>query len=408
MGLLKRLFRRNDDYRSAEYDEEAAGTRYGTLDDEKPAQAEPEELRRIWRPGDSQKYDVVDLCEQMIDISRELEDTRSEYQLVTNYLNDIQTIENLTKEEKEPLIDYATKMTSLEKARSEFLKTEKRLSETQYAQLQEEEDELPDVIKRLQANETYLDTIKKDMSYLEGEKLQWSMQRSEGRAQMRLMRKFSVYLLAIYATLSALFLIVGIATDRSPRIPMLVGTALAAIMGVFILVRYQDAMRDVRQAELNKNRAVTLENRVKIKYVNIKNAVDYACEKYHTKGSRDLAQLYELYQEEMRERERQRQNNDRLEESTRALITCLEERHHLYDAKVWENHANAIIDPREMVELKHDLITRRQKLRERIEYNINTLSSMKKEILGNLDRLGANGPYVWDILRKLEDISASF
>lgn len=406
MGLLKRLFRRNRRYERDEYDEEAASTRYANLDEEKPRMTEPEPLRRIWRSGDGQ-YDVVDLCEQMIDISRELEDTRSEYQLVTNYLNDIQVIENLTKEEKAPLIDYATKMTNLEKERSEFLKTEKRLSETQFAQMQAEADELPGIIKRLQANETYLDTIKKDMSYLEGEKLQWSMQRSEGRAQVRLMRKFSVYLLVIYATLSALFLILGIVTGHSSKIPMLVGTALAAVLGVFILVRYQDAVKDVRQAEVNKNRAVTLENHVKIKYVNIKNAVDYACEKYHTKGSRDLAHLYDLYLEEMQERERQRQNNDRLEENTRALIAYLQERH-LYDPKVWENHAIAIIDPREMVELKHDLITRRQKLRERIEYNINTLSDMKKEILGNMDQLGANGPYVWDILRKLEDISASF
>lgn len=406
MGLLKRLFRRNRRYERDEYDEEAASTRYANLDEEKPRMTEPEPLRRIWRSGDGQ-YDVVDLCEQMIDISRELEDTRSEYQLVTNYLNDIQVIENLTKEEKAPLIDYATRVTNLEKERSEFLKTEKRLSETQFAQLQAEEDELPGIIKRLQANETYLDTIKKDMSYLEGEKLQWSMQRSEGRAQVRLMRKFSVYLLVIYATLSALFLILGIATGHSSKVPMLVGTALAAVLGVFILVRYQDAARDIRQAEVNKNRAVTLENRVKIKYVNIKNAVDYACEKYHTKGSRDLTHLYDLYLEEMQERERQRQNNDRLEENTRALISYLQERH-LYDPQVWENHAIAIIDPREMVELKHDLITRRQKLRERIEYNINTLSDMKKEILGNMDQLGANGPYVWDILRKLEDISASF
>lgn len=405
MGLLNRLFRRRKKYERDEYDEEVASTRYASLAEEKP-RLEQEPLRRIWRSEDNQ-YDVVDLCEQMIDISRELEDTRSEYQIVTNYLNDIQIIENLTKEEKAPLVDLATKVSRLEKERSEFLKTEKRLSETQFSQLQAEEDELPGIIRRMQANETYLDAIKKDMSYLEGEKLQWSMQRSEGRTQVRLMRKFSVYLLAIYATLSALFLILGFVTGHGSRVPMLVGTALAAVLGVFILVRYQDAVKDVRQAEVNKNRAVTLENHVKIKYVNIKNALDYACEKYHTKGSKELTQLYELYLEEMRERERQRQNNDRLEESTRELIASLQERH-LYDAKVWENHANAIIDPREMVELKHDLITRRQKLRERIEYNITTLSDMKKEILGNMDQLGANGPYVWDILRKLEDISASF
>ena len=36
---------------------------------------------------------VIDLCEQMIDISRELDDVRKEYEQVTSYLNDIQIVE---------------------------------------------------------------------------------------------------------------------------------------------------------------------------------------------------------------------------------------------------------------------------------------------------------------------------
>ncbi|MCM1282259.1 MAG: hypothetical protein NC180_04665 [Muribaculaceae bacterium] len=411
MKLLERLFRsrRKNKYEREEYREEAAGTHYAQLEEEKEKK-QVKQARETPRPRTKKSidagHDVIALCEQMIDISRELEDTRAEYQIVTNYLNDIQTIENMTAEEKAPLVECATHMVSLEQERTDFLKTERHLPDTQFAQLQAEETQLPGVIKRLKSNETYLDAIRKDMSYLEGEKLQWAMQKSEGKEQQKTIRRLSVYLLVIYATLEAFLLILTLVLKQNTQIPMLLGTGLAAILGVFLLVRYQDAGKEIRQADVNRNHAITLENHVKIKYVNIKNAVDYTCEKYHTKNSRDLAYMFELYQQEMREREKFRRNNDNLDHYTRELVLTLQEAH-FYDAKIWASHANAILDPREMVELKHDLLTRRQKLRARIEYNINTITDMKKEVMGQVNQLDSNGPQVQQIIRKLEEINAS-
>ena len=42
-------------------------------------------------------FQVVDTCEQMIDAAREFEDAKEEYALVTNYLTDIEKIENMEK-----------------------------------------------------------------------------------------------------------------------------------------------------------------------------------------------------------------------------------------------------------------------------------------------------------------------
>ena len=143
-------------------------------------------------------HDVVELCENMIDLSRELEETRNEYQMVTGYLNDIQTLEGMTPEQKTPILENAIRIINLENERMEFLKTERNLKETQYAQLQSEEDELPGIIHRLRSNETYLDAIKRDLNYLEGEKLQWSMQKTDAKAQQKFMRKLSVILFVFY------------------------------------------------------------------------------------------------------------------------------------------------------------------------------------------------------------------
>ena len=43
------------------------------------------------------------------------------------------------------------------------------------AQMQQEESDIPNAIKRLQSNEAYLETIRRDMKYLEREKGEWQL-----------------------------------------------------------------------------------------------------------------------------------------------------------------------------------------------------------------------------------------
>lgn len=155
---------------------------------------------------------------------------------------------------------------------------------------------------------------------------------------------------------------------------------------------------------MNRNHAISLENHVKIKYVNIKNAVDYTCEKYHARNSQELEYVFEQYQDEAREKEKFRKTSDDLDYYSKSLIQYLM-RLRMYDARVWINHANAIVDSREMVELKHNLIERRQKLRVRMEYQIRAIADMKKEARKNVDRIGNCGPQIEAIIRKIESIN---
>lgn len=392
MNILKRLFhrRKKADGNEPQKNGAARGNRGAE------SALEVEELQRS----------VVGLCEQMVDLSRDLDEVKQEYQVVTSYLNDIQMLEEMSEEMKAPIVECASRVSALDRERTEFLKTERRLSDTQFAQMQEAEDELPDIIRRLSGNESDLDKIKKDLSRLEGEKLEWAMQKSESERQQKILRKMSVYLLVIYPTLLALFLLLFFLMEKKIRIPVMVSTALAAAIGVYIFVKYQDATQDIGQAQANRNKAITLENHVKIKYVNIKNAVDYTCEKYHVRDSRDLTYLYEQYQEELKEKEKLRRTSDDLEYYRSQLVRLLREKR-LYDAQVWTGHANAIIDSREMVELKHELITRRQKLRAQIEYNVNTIADIKKEALRHVAAMEKDGLAVRPIIKKIEDISAS-
>ena len=394
MFLSKIFGRRKEKYDAQDYDQ----SEYAKLQTESIV----EELN-LSDEAQAKRY-VIDLCEQMIAASRELEDARRECDLVTYYLTDIQIIEELTEAERAPILDCAMHVAKLDKERNEFLKTKRKLTETQFAQMQEEEDNLPGIIRRLRDNERYMDAVKKDLTYLEGQKLQWAILRNESVQAQKNLGRAARYLLVLTATVFAMILAGAWYFQFDSALPLTIAAFVAVLAGTYVLVRYQDAAKDIRRADVNRNHAISLENHVKIKFVNIKNAVDYTCEKYHARNSQELEYVFEQYQDEAREKEKFRKTSDDLDYYSKSLVQYLT-RLRMYDARVWINHANAIVDSREMVELKHNLIERRQKLRARMEYQIQIISDMKKEARRNIDRIGNCGPQIESIIRKIESIN---
>ena len=178
--------------------------------------------------------------------------------------------------------------------------------------------------------------------------------------------------------------------------------------GAFILIRYQDSTREIRQADVNRNQAITLENRVKIRYVNTKTAVGFICEKYQCpQWRKNWNFIWTVSGREAREKDTFRKTSDDLDYYTQNLLQYLT-RLRMYDTRVWLTHANALVDSREMVELKHELLTRRQKLRARMEYSVGSIHEMKGEALKNMSKLGNNAYQLEQIIRKIEAMNPVF
>lgn len=353
------------------------------------------------------KHQVVDMCEQIIDAAREYEDAREEYNLVTTYLSDIQIIDDIADSAKKKIIEIATNVAKLNKSRNDFLKAEHKISDNQFAQIQELEDELPKTINRLKSNEAYLDTIKRDLNFLEGEKASWTITKEECKRQQKQLRNISILLLVMFA-FAALFLILAShMLDINTQMWMIILAFCVVAIGAYVFLKYQDCTQEIKKCDVNWNHAVSLENRVKIKYVNMKNAVDYTCDKFHVNSSQELNYCYEQYADMIKQREKFRKTNDELELYNNQLVFLLQQQR-LREPKVWLNYANALIDKNEMVELKHDLVMRRQKLRTRMEYNVNVMTELRSNILLHKDELGDRVEQVNKILRKIADINATF
>ena len=346
---------------------------------------------------------VITLCEQMIDISKDMEEVRREYDKVTSYLNDIQIVEGLEGEQKSQLVDVAYQVTKLINVRNDYLNAERKISDDTFFQMKELEDEIPDIIRRLKENETYLETVKRDLNRLAGEKVEWSVVRQEAEDEMRELRKLSKMLLFGFGGTAVL--IAGLSIMMKWKLlPVLIVAFMATLAAAYVILRMQECTTDIKQSEINLNHTIALENRVKIRYVNAKNAVDYTHERFHVKDSKELTYNYEQFIEVCKEKERLKQTNEDLEYFNGRLVRILKDLH-LYDAKIWINYANAVVDPREMVELKHDLFSRRQSLRSRIEYNLNAIAEMQSEVNKYVEKMGDKSEQVRAILQKVEELN---
>ena len=155
--------------------------------------------------------------------------------------------------------------------------------------------------------------------------------------------------------------------------------ALPIFGSAYIVLCLENSKRDMQQADVNINYAIILLNKVKIKYVNITNAVDYGRDRFHVRDSREFEYQWEMYQDAMREQEKYRKTNEDLNYYYDKLVNLLK-KCDLYDSRVWIEQPQALTDQKEMVEIKHNLLVRRQKLRTKIASNLEIVKRGRAEI----------------------------
>ena len=149
---------------------------------------------------DNLEQNIVGRLEQMIELTKEIEESKSEYHIVTAYLNDIQMIAELPEEEHKQLEEIAVNVVQLNAARTEFLNSAKKLSDAQFNQIERMEEEIPAAIKRFSANEIYRDTLRKDMKYLEREKSEWVLRKEYLKNQISHLRYLLYIMVGVAVT----------------------------------------------------------------------------------------------------------------------------------------------------------------------------------------------------------------
>lgn len=308
---------------------------------------------------------VQDFCEQLVDVSYHMEDLKKEYQVVTSYLTDIQRIEELPIDIATEIIDIAKRIEMLDKNRHTYLQSENLLSMEQYKTIARLEDEVVDTIKTLNEMEHRDAMLKNDMGHLEGEKESLKYRRRDCAVGIDRLR-------AVLGTVLILFLLTamgviwyGLSTRANVTVPALVIGAIVMIIFAACYAKYVDYKAEIRESDAKVKRAVSLLNKVKAKYINNTSTLDYIYEKYGVNSSKELEYIWAQYDIMNKDAMRYSQANNDFRVYCDQLVKRLE-KIGVKDPLVWPKQTNALIDRREMVEIKHSLNLRRQSIRDKV------------------------------------------
>lgn len=328
----------------------------------------------------SQRSQYITNClEQIAEASREMDLLTGEYNLVTSYLTDIEEIESLPDEEKDGLEEFAQKLQNLEQERQAFQDKKQRMSDEIYYQMRKQESEIEEGIRKLKEAENYSALVKQDLKRLDRERHAYEYRRQELEAITANLRGMAV----IFFT--ALLICIGMLAVLQFGFGMntLVGYFIAVIAGAFaitiVAVKYIDADRELGIVENSSNKLVQLQNKVKIRYVNNRNLLDYLYIKYNTDNAGRLEKRWRNYLQEKEERKQYAEAESKIEYYSRQLINQMS-RYRVKAPERWVNQTSALLDKREMVEIRHDLIVQRQSLRKQLDYNNDLAKTARREI----------------------------
>lgn len=352
-----------------------------------------------------QRDQYVKYCCDQIKVARqELSDAKQEYNLVTTYLSDMQQIEELPLNNKAEVTDLAREIVMLNDERKSFQNTSAKITDLQYSQIELNEDKIPSALIDLEAREKEQTVIKTDLNYLEGEKTSLVFMRKDTiRSQKNLKALAIITLFTMVITFLLLFILQNLFDmEVSIGYSFVVFAGAIASTAIFVKIRYNAV--ELKKYELKINRAINLLNSTKIKYVNATNALDYIYHKYNIGSSRELGFLWEQYLSAKTESEKYKLNTSDLDYNNKQLVNILT-RYKINAPSIWIHQALALIDDKEMVEVRHNLIVKRQSLRKRVEHNTEKIKKAKKDITQIASENPEYMDEIVDVIKSVEDIA---
>lgn len=356
MGLFKKLFQWKKNIDEPEYE----------IEDWNEIIYDRDDLQINDR---DQRQEYVKGClEQIAEASQELDNLQFEYNMVTSYLKDMEEIEALPPEEMAELQDCAKKLNALEQERTGYAERKGRMSDEKFHQMERLEEEVQEGYEKLTQAEEYQELVKRDLRKLDGEKHAYLFRRNELHRVIEDTRSMTIVCIAAVIVCIGILLILQFVFQMNTRIGYLAAAAVGAVAITAIFIKHNNSIRELAQVENGIGRIIRLQNTVKIRYVNNTHLLDYLYLKYNVSSAGELGKSWQQYLEEREERRKYQQAERQLDQCQKELLHVLR-RYQVKDPMIWLHQTEAILDKKEMVEIRHNLIIRRQSLRRRMDYN---------------------------------------
>ncbi|MCR4787119.1 MAG: hypothetical protein K5888_00895 [Lachnospiraceae bacterium] len=356
---------------------------------------------KITNKKSRQEY-VRGCLEQIAEASTEVEKLQIEYNVVTDHLRDMEEIEALPEPQAELIKEYARKIDSLKGKQEGYLKRTVHMDEAKYRALERMEDELAEGYEKLSEAENYQQLIKRDLKKLENEKQAYFFRKSELKRTLEDCKSMAIVCAVAVVVCIVILLVMHYGFKLDTTIGYL-ATALAGAVGItMIFIRHNDSSKELKQVGNGISKLIRLQNTVKIRYVNNTNLLDYLYVKYGASSAKELGKDYEQFLEERKEREKYEEAVTDLDKCEKDMIFELR-KYRIKDPAIWLHQTEAILDKKEMVEIRHKLIIQRQSLRRRMDYNKQVIAAKAQDEIKDLvDKYPKYAKEILDIVAEYE------
>jgi hypothetical protein len=334
-----------------------------------PVENKKEAKRSIKLNTQSERLGYIkDNCELSNESGRQIEEAKAEYQAVTSYLTDMQRIDMIPQDQRDTMEDAARKIINLAKERGKLQNKSTILSDRQYRLFERYELQLPKELPAIRESEQYQAVIQQDIIHLEKEREALDDEQDDIISKQGFLKGIAISTSVIVVLLFAVFAVLSNYSEVSFTIPFLLTVLMGMVLVLYIFMEARKNISNVRLVQLKQNRQIMLMNKVKIKSVNNRNYLEYTFSKYMVDNFEQLKIFWEEYVKIKDESRRYQSNTELLEFYNNELIHELK-KFGIKDAEIWIYQPTAILDNKEMVEVRHRLNVRRQKLRDRIDTN---------------------------------------
>lgn len=364
MNFLKKIFQKKEVYQEeTQWDEEVY----------------ERDSTDIHNKEERTKY-LESCMEQMGDASKEIEFLTGEYNLVTTYLTDVDEIEQLPEEDKEELVEVCSRMVTVGGEKETYKVRTNRMKQSHYQNIERIELEVEEGIDKILEAEEYRKLIKQDLRRLDGERNAFHFRQYELESKLINLKGMAIILMVALGVCFALLMLLQFGLNLDTRLGYLLMAGTAAIAITVIYLKYTDAQKELERVHNGTQRLIQLHNTVKIRYVNNTSLLEYFYAKFKIESGAQLKAHWEMYQVEREERRKERRAEMELDIYQEELMKLLY-RFRIKEPARWLKQTAAVVDSREMVELRHELIARRQALRKQIDYNKEVAEGAKAEVM---------------------------
>lgn len=316
----------------------------------------------------------------IVESNRQIEEAKIEYRAVTSYLSDIEKIDRIPKMHREKIDDAARNILTLREERDHMRNRKYDITDVQYRLFERHEMQLPKELTAIKEAESYQSDIEADIKRLENEKQVLLDEEEEIVYKQSFLRGLSKAIFVVILVLFVIFAGLNRVTGANMTLPFLLTVLMGMASVLCIFMEARKNAHDIKIVQLKLNKVIMLVNKVAIKSVNNRNYLEYTYSKYLVDNYEQLKNRWEQYVKIKDENKRFEGNAQLLEFYNDLLLKELK-KYNIKDTEIWLYQPSAILDSKEMIEVRNRLIIRRQKLRERIQANKDLKEKAAKAII---------------------------